>query len=110
MIDVREAEERNRFEVSVDGEIVGFAVYHVEDGQVAFPHTEIDPAHQHRGLASELTRVALETVRGRGQQVLPYCPFVSAYIAQHPEFLDMVPDRAMFGLAPAPAPTPAQDR
>ncbi len=104
MVTVRESAERSRFEVLEAGEVVGFAVYHVEDGRVAFPHTEVDPAHQHRGLASEMVRYALDAVRGRGQQVLPYCPFVSAYIRRNPAYLDLVPraEQEMFGLVAVP--------
>ena len=104
MVTVRESAERSRFEVLEGDEVVGFAVYHVEDGRAAFPHTEVDPAHQNRGLASELVRVALDTARERGQQVLPYCPFVSAYIRRHPAYLDLVPraEQATFGLVAVP--------
>lgn len=104
VITVRESAERSRFEVLEDDEVVGFAVYHVQDGRVAFPHTEVDPARQNHGLASELVRVALDTARGRGQRVLPYCPFVSAYIGRHPAYVDLVPpaDRASFGLLAVP--------
>jgi predicted GNAT family acetyltransferase len=32
--------------------------------------------------------------------VLPFCPFVNAYLKRHPEYLDLVPEerRAAFGL------------
>jgi hypothetical protein len=34
----------------------------------------------------------LDTVRERGQAVLPFCPFVRGYIAKHTEqYLDLVP-------------------
>lgn len=104
MVSVREARQRSRFEVLVDDEVVGFVVYHEEDGRVAFPHTEVEPQHEGNGLGSELVRVALDTARARGQQVLPYCRFVSSYIAKNPDYLDLVPDheRATFGLATVP--------
>jgi len=104
MVTVRESAERSRFEVLEADEVVGFAVYHVEDGRVALPHTEVDPAHQNHGLASEMIRVALDTARSRGQQVLPYCPFVSAYIRRNPAYLDLVPraEQETFGLAAVP--------
>ena len=104
MVSVREARQRSRFEVLVDDEVVGFVVYHEEDGRVAFPHTEVEPQHEGNGLGSELVRVALDTARARGQQVLPYCRFVSRYIAKNPDYLDLVPDheRATFGLATVP--------
>lgn len=103
-ISVREAPEHSRFEVLVDGEVVGFAVYHLADGRGAIPHTEVDPAHGGQGLASELVRTVLETARDRGQHVLPYCPFVSAYIRRNPKYVELVPadERAAFGLPADP--------
>ena len=99
-VEVREAEHGRRFEVYEDGELAGFAdcVRHGE--AVAIPHTEVDPGRGGRGLASELIRVTLDTLRGRGTPVLPYCSFVSAYIAKHPEYLPLVPpqQRVHFGL------------
>lgn len=99
-VEVREAPKRRRFEVYEGGELAGFADYVPEGAAVAMPHTEIEPARGGRGLASELIRVALETLRDRGAQVLPYCSFVAAYIAKHPEFVQLVPEsaRTRFGL------------
>lgn len=100
-VTVREAAERRRFEVLVDDEVVGFAVYHLEDGRAAIPHTEVDPAHGGRGLATALIHDVLESASDRGQQVLPYCPFVSAYIRKNPQYARLVPteERAGFHLA-----------
>jgi len=102
-VTVREAPERCRFEVLVDEAVVGFAVYRLDAGRGAMPHTEVDPAFTGRGIASELVRTVLDTARERGEQVLPYCPFVSAYIHRHPEYLELVPadDLGGFGLHPA---------
>ncbi|MDQ3104900.1 MAG: N-acetyltransferase [Actinomycetota bacterium] len=101
-VTVREAPELNRFEALVDGRVVGFAVYHVEDGRAAMPHTEVEPGYGGHGVATELVRTILDTARARDQLVLPYCPFVSALIRKHPEYLDLVPeqDRGGFGLLP----------
>jgi predicted GNAT family acetyltransferase len=95
---------RSRFEVLVDGEVAGFAEYRRTPTSVSFTHTVIDPAFEGRGLGSVLARRALDATRESGAQVLPYCPFIRAYIQRHPADLDLVPAgrRAQFGLAPAP--------
>jgi len=102
-VSVREVADRRRFEVLVDDEVVGFAVFHVEDGRAAIPHTEVDPDHGGQGLATELVRTVLDSARDRGQQVLPYCPFVSSFIRKHPQYVDLVPveERPAFGLVAA---------
>ena len=104
MVTVREARQRSRFEVLVDDQVVGFLVYHEEQGRVAFPHTEVHPLHQGQGLAGRLTATALDAARQRGQQVLPYCRYVAGFIARNPEYADLVPstERAAFGLTTVP--------
>jgi hypothetical protein len=55
---------------------------------------------QGRGLADRLIRFALDDARARGLAVLPFCPFVMAFIEGHREFEDLVPEeyRDKFGL------------
>jgi predicted GNAT family acetyltransferase len=103
-VEVREAPRQRRFEVYEDDELAGFADYLVDGDVVSIPHTQVEPARGGRGLATELIRVTLDTLRDRKAQVLPYCPFVSAYIAKHPEYVPLVPQsaRARFGLPADP--------
>ncbi|HEY3189047.1 MAG TPA: GNAT family N-acetyltransferase [Solirubrobacteraceae bacterium] len=90
----------HRYEVSVDGDVLGFTQYHARPGLIAFVHTEIDKDHEGEGLASTLIAAALDDARERGLAVLPFCPFVNAYIERHPEYVDLVPAqyRERFGL------------
>jgi predicted GNAT family acetyltransferase len=99
-IEVADAPERERYELSIDGEVVGFTDYHARPGLIAFVHTEVDERLQGRGLADRLIRFALEDARTRGLAVLPFCPFVKAFIEKHREFEALVPDtyREQFGL------------
>jgi uncharacterized protein len=98
---VRENAEHHRFEIWLADEPAGKAVYRGGGELYEFLHTEIDPAFGGQGLGSILIRRTLDTVRARGAQVLPFCPFVKAYIAKHPAYVDLVPEssRARFGLA-----------
>ncbi|MGY1606583.1 MULTISPECIES: GNAT family N-acetyltransferase [unclassified Geodermatophilus] len=95
--------ERGRFEVRVGERVVGLASYHVENGTMALPHTEVDPAMGGQGLGKALVRGVLDAARERGLTVLPYCSFVRHYIQQHPDTLDLVADedKPQFGLATA---------
>jgi predicted GNAT family acetyltransferase len=95
--------DRGRFEIRLGDRVVGLASYHVENGTMALPHTEIDPSVGGRGLGSALVAGVLTAARERGLTVLPYCSFVRHYIEQHPEDLDLVAeaDRPHFGLATA---------
>ncbi len=99
-IEIADAPERDRYEISVDGERVGLTAYRLRPGLIAFIHTEIDEGHQGRGLADQLIRFALEDARKRDLVVLPFCPFVKAFIERNREFEDLVPNkyREQFGL------------
>ena len=95
--------ERGRFEVRIGDRVVGLASYHVENGLMTLPHTEVDPSMGGRGLGKVLVSGVLDAARDRGLHVLPYCSFVRHYIQQHPETLDLVADddKPHFGLATA---------
>jgi predicted GNAT family acetyltransferase len=101
-IDVRDNAERHRFEVYLDGGLAGFATYEIRPGAIAIMHTEIDPAFEGRGLGTAVARGALDSARGGGLDVLPYCPFTNEFIKRHREYLDLVPatKRERFGLPP----------
>jgi predicted GNAT family acetyltransferase len=88
---VSDAPERKRFEVTVDGELAGFLVYRAREGLIALIHTEVEDAYEGRGLGGRLARFALDGAREQGVAVLPFCPFVNAWIKRHPEYVDLVP-------------------
>lgn len=83
-------EAESRYEIQVDGQVVGFADYSVSPGVIAIPHTEVDPAFEGRGLGSQLASAALDDIRQQGMRVAPHCPFIATYIRRHPEYADLV--------------------
>jgi predicted GNAT family acetyltransferase len=98
---VEDVRERSRFEVRAGDELAGFAEYRRRPGMIAFIHTLIDPRFEGGGLASRMVRFALTQARSEGLVVLPFCPFVRAFIADHPaDYLDLVPadQRSTFDL------------
>jgi predicted GNAT family acetyltransferase len=97
---VTDVPERRRFEINVDGGVVGFAEYERRPGVIAFVHTEIDPSQDGAGLGTLLVTAALDAARAEGLAVLPFCTFVRGFIDRHREYLDLVPveRRAKLGL------------
>ena len=79
-----------RFELKLDGELVGFAAYRPAGDSVIIAHTEIAEGHEGEGLGGVLVREALERIRASGKTVIPLCPFTASYIGRHPEFVDLV--------------------
>ncbi len=97
---VEDARDRGRYEVTVDGELAGFAEYRRRDGSIEITHTEVDDAYEGQGLAGQLARAALDSARDRGLSVLPSCAYMADFIGKHPEYVDLVPEdrRSEFGL------------
>jgi len=80
----------SRFEVLVDGKVAGFAQYRLRPTSIVFTHTEVLPGYQGKGLAATLIGQALDMSRDTGLEVVPSCPYVAKYIAEHPEYADLV--------------------
>ncbi len=89
-VEVVELPDAGRYEARIGGRRVGVADYHVSDGRVVFPHTEVDPRFEGRGIASQLARRALDDARERGQRVVPVCSFFRVYLDRHPEDADLL--------------------
>ncbi len=73
-----------RYEIHVGDVLGGFTEFQVApNGEVIFPHTEVDPAFRGRGLASTLIAGAMEDAARRGERVVPLCPFVQRYLKEN---------------------------
>lgn len=82
--------ERARFEIRLDGEVVGKTYYREDAVRRLFTHTEVDPAHQGKGLATRLIEFALADTRDANLRISAECPSVSAFLARHHEYDDIV--------------------
>jgi predicted GNAT family acetyltransferase len=92
---VRDNARRSRYELLLDGRVIGFAEYRPGDGDgshLVFPHTEIVRPLRGRGYGDRLIRGALDDVRRSGRTLEPSCWAVAAFIAEHPEYADLVAD------------------
>jgi uncharacterized protein len=90
--EVRHNPARSRYEISLDGRLVGYADYRAHGDTIVFPHTEIEPSMRNQGLGAELVRGALDDVRARGSTVVAQCWYVTEFIDQHPEYTDLLAD------------------
>jgi uncharacterized protein len=101
-LEVADHPERERFEIRTDGELAAFVDYRLHNGELALLHAETLSQFRHRGFAGRLVQFSLDSARERQLAVLPYCPFVRRWIADHPEYADLVPEdrRPYLGLLP----------
>jgi predicted GNAT family acetyltransferase len=97
---VQDNPAEKRYEATVDGELAGFATYHLSGPKITLIHTEVDDAYEGQGIAKLLAEHILDAARDAGLQVIPKCPFMSKYIRETREYVDLVPEarRAEFGL------------
>ena len=82
--------EKSRYELRLDGKLVGLAAYRRRDGHIALTHTEVDPSCEGRGFGSRLAAAVLDDAAGEGLEVAPLCPFIAYYIQKHPEYERLV--------------------
>ena len=93
VVDIIDRADQHRYELRVDEEVRGLAVYSDADDVRAIVHTEIDVQLQRHGLAGRLVRRVLDDARRDHRTVVPACPYVEWYIEQHPEFGSLVRPR-----------------
>jgi predicted GNAT family acetyltransferase len=86
---VRDAVEDSRYEVLVDGTVVGFSEYRRYPDRIVIAHTEVDDGLEGRGVASTLVRTMLDEAREQGRRVVASCPYAKAWIARHPDYQDL---------------------
>ncbi len=87
---VRKVEDRSRYELVLDGDVVGFADYRDDGDQVVMPHTVIDPQMRGRGFGDILVAAALDDILDHGRTVVPACWFVADFIERNADYGDLV--------------------
>ncbi len=80
---------RHRFTADTDAGLAELQ-YTREGDTATFTHTEVPDAANGQGIGTALVEAALAWARGEGLTVVPMCPFVAAYMADHPETHDLV--------------------
>jgi uncharacterized protein len=60
--------------------------YHYDrEGRLSLDHTSVPQARRHHGVAALLAKAALDFAGAQNLTVVPVCPYVVAYLAEHPE-------------------------
>jgi predicted GNAT family acetyltransferase len=74
-----------RYELVLDGDVVGEIDYRRSHDAVVLVHTEVSPELEGQGFGAQLVAGALDDIRAQGLRVVAVCPFVRAYMRRHPE-------------------------
>ncbi|MFC4003590.1 GNAT family N-acetyltransferase [Prauserella oleivorans] len=83
-------EESSRYEVWVGDTVAGYSEYREQGGRTVFKHTEVDDAYEGQGLGTTLAAGALDDAMGRGQTLVPVCPFIANYVRKHNQYTPYV--------------------
>ena len=86
---ITDNENLNRLEVIVDGG-QGILRYQIQRETIWLLHVQVPQEAQGHGVASSLTRAALELAKERGLKVVPVCSFIATYVRCHPEYSTLV--------------------
>ncbi|MCR8556535.1 N-acetyltransferase [Mucilaginibacter sp. BJC16-A38] len=88
-VNVVNNEEKLRFEVSLNGEFA-YIEYRYYKKDIAFMHTTVPDPFKGKGIASAMAVAALNFAKNRHYKIMLYCPFVSRYVREHPEYHALV--------------------
>lgn len=75
--------EPDRYVISADGAVAGFAQFFDVDGRRIFFHTVIGPEFSGAGLATTVIEHGLTAARDEGLRIVALCPLVQQYVERH---------------------------
>lgn len=85
-------DSKKRFEINVDGHFA-FINFGETGHQIALVHTEVEPELEGTGAAAAVVEKTLHWIEENNKTLLPFCPYVFAYIKKHPEWKRIVDTR-----------------
>ena len=82
-----------QFKIERDGEI-SYLAYETDGHEwISLLHTEVAPKLRGRGIAGELSKMALEYAKEHHLKVEIICPTVAHFVGKHPEYGSLVSHR-----------------
>jgi predicted GNAT family acetyltransferase len=81
--------DKRRFEVFLNGEFA-FIDYMYYKKDIAFMHTTVPESFRGKGIAAAMAVTALDFARQEHRKIMLYCPFMSKYVREHPDYHTLV--------------------
>jgi len=82
-------DEKKRFEINIGGHYA-FINFGEFGNQIALVHTETNLELAGKGAATAVVEKTLHYIKDHIKSLMPFCPYVFAYIKRHPEWKDIV--------------------
>lgn len=88
-IEVKNNTAQMRFEVEGGGALA-YIEYRYYKQDIAFMHSFVPDSMAGKGIGSAMAKAGLAFAREQKKKIMLYCPFVSKYVKEHPEYHDLV--------------------
>ncbi|GGK74023.1 GNAT family N-acetyltransferase [Rufibacter glacialis] len=79
----------HQFETEVEGK-TAYIQYKVKENVMTVLHTIVPKELEGRGLAAAMSTHVLQYLAEEGMQVVPLCPYMSAFLKKHPEYQHLI--------------------
>ena len=90
-LEVQHEPAEQRFAVNLsDGSTAVLAYEPIGRDVLDLQHTVVPAEHRDQGVGQALVRAALSYARERGVRIVPSCPFVAAWMEEHPEDRELI--------------------
>ena len=84
-------EKNGSFEAIIDGKRAGLMTYTwAGEDRFIIDHTEVDEAHNGKGVGKEMLIKAVDFARENGKKIIPLCPFAKATFQKNPDLQDVL--------------------
>ncbi|WP_315389795.1 GNAT family N-acetyltransferase [uncultured Stenotrophomonas sp.] len=80
---------QHRFQARIQGHLA-LLDYQIKRKRMVITHTEVPEPIEGRGIAGELTRVALRFARDNKLKVVPACAYAERFFERHAEYQDLL--------------------
>lgn len=82
--------ENQEFTASQDGQSAELSYSTPAEGVIDFTHTFVEEELRGQGVGDELAKAGLTYARENDLKVRTTCSFMAGYVAQHPDYQDLV--------------------
>ncbi|NVO84133.1 GNAT family N-acetyltransferase [Hymenobacter terrestris] len=87
---IKHTPENQEFTVSQDGYSAELSYSLPTEGVIDFTHTFVEEGLRGQGIGDELAKAGLAYAREKKLKVRTTCSFMASYVAQHPDYQDLV--------------------
>lgn len=82
-------QQDQRFETPL-GDGMGMLIYDIEGDVMDMLSVNVPTEFRDRGIATQITRAAMDYAREMGYKVVPTCPFVQVFLRRNADYADLV--------------------